>query len=201
MSEPRLPRRASWLLWVLASALGGAIGVIPARLIGTTLGEAVLGAIALGGVLGAIGAGQWLVMRRRLPWAGWWVPATLAGGLAGGAVALGLLELLSGNGRETLGAVLGIFGGLGAFGAVQWLVLRRATRAGWWVLASVAGLVAAGPLGVGALGHLLGDGGGFGAVYGAITGVRFVAAVRGRPLSDDPNLRSDADGTGADVGE
>lgn len=201
MPEPRLPRRVSWLLWVLASAAGGAVGVIPARLIGTTLGEAVLGAVALGGVLGAIGAGQWLVMRRWLPWAGWWMPATLAGGLAGGAVALGLLELLSTNGREALGAVLGIFGGLGAFGAVQWLVLRRATRAGWWVLASVAGLVLAGPLGVGALGRLLGDGGGFGAVYGAITGVRFVAAVRGRPPSDDPSMESDADGVGADVGE
>jgi len=157
--------------------------VAPARAIGTTMGEAVLGAVALGGVLGAITIAQWLIMRRRLSWATQWAAATLAGGLIGGAVALGLLDALSGNGSETLGAVLGTFGGLGAFCTVQWLVLRRVTRAGWWVAASVAGLVAAGPLGVGVLGLLVGDGGGFGVVYGAITGARFVSVISKRPAS------------------
>ena len=94
----------------------------------------------------------------------------VAGGLAGGAVALGVLGALSANGSETLGAVLGTLAGLGAFGTVQWLILRRVARAGWWVAASVAGLVAAGPFGVGLLGMLVGDGAGFGIVYGAITG-------------------------------
>lgn len=169
-------RWGHWLLWALASALGGAVGVFPARLLGATMSEAVLGAVAAGGVLGAIATGQWLVLRRHESWAGWWVPATLAAALIGGAVALGVLEALSGAGREALGGIVGSLAGLGAFGTVQWLILRRVTQAGWWTLASVAGLVAAGPLGVGVVGLLLGDGAGFGAVYGAITGARFVTS-------------------------
>lgn len=147
------------------------------------MGEAVLGAVALGGVLGTIAAAQWLIMRRRLSWAARWAMAKIAAGLVGGAVALGLLDALSANGSETLGAVLGTLAGLGAFGTVQWLILRRVTRAGAWVAASVAGLVAAGPLGVGVLGSLVGDGGGFGVVYGAITGARFVSVISKRPAS------------------
>ena len=147
------------------------------------MGEAVLGAVALGGILGAVATGQWFIMRRRLSWAARWATATVVGGLAGGAVALGVLDALSANGSETLGAVLGTLAGLGAFGTVQWLILRRVARAGWWVAASVAGLVAAGPLGVGLLGMLVGDGGGFGVVYGAITGVRFTSVISKRPAS------------------
>ncbi|WP_420636416.1 hypothetical protein [Candidatus Palauibacter sp.] len=157
--------------------------MIPARVVGTAMGEAVLGAVAAGGVLGAIATGQWLVLRRRSPWADWWVPATLAAGLVGGAIALGVLDLLSANGREALGGIVGSLAGLSAFGIVQWLILRRVTQAGWWTLASVVGLVAAGPLGVGVLGFLVGDGAGFGAVYGAITGARFVTANRRRPAT------------------
>lgn len=183
MPASRASRWGLWLLWVAASGVGGAVGVVPARIIGTAMGEAVLGAAALGGILGAVATAQWLVMRRRLPWAGRWAAATVAGGLAAGAVALGLLDALSANGRETLGAVLGTFAGLGAFGTVQWLILRRVAGAGWWMAASVAGLVAAGPLGVGVLGLFVGDGGGFGVVYGAITGARFASAIPKRPAS------------------
>lgn len=185
-----------WLAWVLASGVGGAVGVVPARIIGTAMGEAVLGAVALGGVLGTVATAQWLIMRRRLSWAAWWAAAKVVGGLVGGAVALGLLDALSASGRQTLGAVVGTLAGLAAFASVQWLILRQVSRAGWWVLASVAGLVAAGPLGVGVLGRLVGDGGGFGVVYGAITGTRFVF------LNDRGAARSvDADRVGADVGE
>ncbi len=195
MRAPGVSRWGTWLPWVLASGVGGAVGVVPARVIGTAMGEAVLGAVALGGVLGMIAIAQWLVMRRRLSWAVWWVPATVLAGLAGGAVALGLLDALSTNGREALGAVLGTLAGLTAFATVQWLILRRVTGPGWWVPASLAGLVAAGPLGVGVLGLIVGDGAGFGAVYGAITGARFVSAARNSAASGD------ADGVGADVGE
>jgi len=146
--------------------------------------SAVLGAVALGGVLGAVATAQWLIMRRRLPWAARWATGKVAAGLVGGAVALGLLDALSASGSETLGAVLGTLGGLGAFGTVQWLILRRVAHAGWWVAASVAGLVAAGPLGVGVLGSLVGDGAGFGVVYGAITGARFVTVAVPRPAAD-----------------
>ncbi len=99
---------------------------------------------------------MWLVLRRHLERAGWWVLATIAGVL----VTLLLESLLfvpltvdimikareSGNVevlrvwlvRESAfnGAVLGI---------LQWLVLRRQlAKAGWWVLASTGGYVAAG---------------------------------------------------------
>lgn len=159
------------------------------------MGEAVLGAVALGGVLGAIATAQWLIMRRRQSWAARWAAAKVVGGLVGGAIALGLLDALSANGRATVAAVPATLAGLTAFGIVQWLVLRRITRAGWWMAASISGLVAAGPLGVGMLGLLVGDGAGFGVVYGAITGARFVSAAR------DSAASVDADGTGADVGE
>jgi len=181
MPASGVSRWSLWLVWVLASGVGGAVGVVPARIIGTAMGEAVLGGVALGGVLGAITIAQWLIMRRRLSWAARWATATVVAGLIGGAVALGLLDALSANGSETLGAVLGTLAGLGAFGTVQWLILRRVGRAGWWVAASVAGLVAAGPLGVGVLGIFVGDGGGFGAMYGAITGARVVGAISERP--------------------
>ena len=147
--------------------------------------QVVVGAVAAGGVVGGIASAQWLIMRRQLSWAAWWLPTSVLGGLVGGAVTLGVWDVVSTTGRETLGAVLGILAGLSTFGVVQWLLLRRVTQAGWWVLASVAGLVAAGPLGVGVLGHLIGDGGGFGATYGAITGARFVTVIA-RPTSDGP---------------
>ena len=172
-----------WSLWVLASAGGGAVGMIPVRLMGTGVGEAVLGGIAAGGVLGAIATGQWLVLRKHVPWAGWWVLATVSAGLLGGAVALGLWAALSANGSEALGAVVGSLAGLSAFGMTQWLILGRVTQAGWWTLASVVGLVAAGPLGVGVVGLLLGDGAGFGAVFGAITGARFFAFIAPQPAT------------------
>ena len=192
MPASRVSRWSLWLAWVLASGVGGAVGVVPARIIGTAMGEAVLGAVALGGVLGAIATVQGLIMRRRLSWAARWATAKVVGGLVGGAVALGLLDVLSANGSETLGAILGTLTGLGAFGTVQWLILRRVARAGWWVAASVAGLLAAGPLGVGVLGLLVGDGGGFGVVYGAITGARFVTAISKRRVSQ---FRDPPDGT------
>ena len=172
-----------WLQWLSASAIGGVLGLVPARLAGTTFGEAVLGAVAAGGVLGVIALGQWLVLRRRASWAAAWPLATLTAGLVGGAVALGVLDALSARGGEAPGAVAGSLTGLGAFGIVQWLILRRVTQAGWWTLASVLGLIAAGPVGVGVLGRFIGDGGGFGAVYGAITGWRFVTFIARRPAT------------------
>lgn len=157
--------------------------MLPARLFGTAIGEALLGAVAAGGVLGAVAAGQWLVLRRQVSWAGRWVLATVVAGLIAGAVALGVLDVLSANGREALGAIVGTLAALTAFGITHWLILRRVTQAAWWTLASVLGLVAAGPLGVGVVGSLMGDGAGFGAVFGGVTGARFVTAIAREPAT------------------
>ena len=90
-------------------------------------------------VLGAfVGAAQWLVLRRRVPRAGWWIPATAAGLWAGTTLAFRLtgmrlpilpFQLLLG------GAVTGFILGL-----VQLLVLRPGRRgAAIWLLAGALG--------------------------------------------------------------
>ena len=80
-----------WLWWlptVVGFIAGGALATVVAGPV-----EA-LPAAALGGVLAGavIGVGQWLVLRHRLPRAGWWLPTTaVAQGvvLAAGATLVG----------------------------------------------------------------------------------------------------------------
>ena len=174
-----------WLLWVLASALGGAAVSLVARAAayaagyaageagGDVLAEAATGAVALGGFMGMIGIAQWLVIMRQVSWAGWWVLANFVSGAVAGAVLLSVFTALGGLG-EALSAIAGVVIGLSVFGIAQWLILRRQVSwAGWLALASTAGLVAAGP-GSAVVGQLIGGqigaGSGFGALYGAVTG-------------------------------
>ena len=98
-SPPRMPEpdyaltgRGFRLRWVVASAAGMAVAGAVARplsyvvggAVGEVLGEipaeAAIGAVAGGGVLGGIGLAQWLLLRRRVHWAGLW---PVAGALAG----------------------------------------------------------------------------------------------------------------------
>ncbi len=168
-----------WLWWVLATAFGwgvavavglavvGAVGLALAVVLGRAVGVSGFLAAAVGLLVGEvmgwavpdamIGTMQWLVLRRQVPRAGWWVLATAFGwfvgvpvGLTGvGAVgqpraeAIGLLVMWP-LGGAVAGAVLGV---------MQWLVLRRRVpRAGWWVLASaVGGAVALAVVGAGAI--------------------------------------------------
>jgi hypothetical protein len=75
-----------------------------------------------------VGTAQWLVLRREIPKAGWWVAATAIGG-AIGQLGVAYSQLWS-------AAVLGI---------VQALVLRRSLpNANWWPLATMLGLLSAG---------------------------------------------------------
>ena len=80
-----------WLWWlptVVGFIAGGALATVVAGPVDA------LPAAAVGGVLAGavIGVGQWLVLRHRLPRAGWWLPATaVAQGvvLAAGATLVG----------------------------------------------------------------------------------------------------------------
>lgn len=88
--------------WVLATAGGWLLGVllvlIPGWLTGTEALIMNIDAVFI--VMGlSIGTGQWLLLRRRLPRAGWWIPANGAGwallGLVTPGNSLGQLGLLA----------------------------------------------------------------------------------------------------------
>jgi hypothetical protein len=101
-------------------------------------------AIPFFGIMLGIGVGilQWLVLRRRVSGAGWWILASTAGGY--GIIQAGF-EGFS-QSLESYGLLLSFTGVVALGGAVtgilQWLVLRgKVSRAGWWVLASTVGWV------------------------------------------------------------
>lgn len=132
-------RDTAWrfvLKWAAATAVGGLPGglaFIPFLSTGGPTPKVIAGAaIGLG-----FGVGQWLVIRRHIDGAVWWIVATIAGfAAAGAAVGTGTTEELAMRGlnTETLGFVFGA-----AAGVSQWLVLRlHSARALWWIPASVA---------------------------------------------------------------
>ncbi len=124
--------RRIFLAWAATFLVFPPSGLVAHALLGPVdgLGPALGGGLIAG--LG-IGAAQWLVLRRRLPGAGLWIPAT---GL-GLAVGLAVGSSLVGYGTELADLVLqGALSGLGV-GALQALVLRREVRgAPVWMLAS-----------------------------------------------------------------
>lgn len=131
-----------WLLWVLVSSMGWLLGLAGGFAVGFALGRTVSGIAsqsAFGAVLGvSIGMLQWVVLRRQISRAGWWVLATTLG--MGGGFALiramtPTVSLLLGGG-PLYGAVNGGLVGI-LVGTLQGLVLRsQVSRAGWWVLTS-----------------------------------------------------------------
>jgi predicted Ser/Thr protein kinase len=156
-----------WAGWLLATALGWAAGwavgapisELIARPIGATgamlLAETLGGAVAWGTLGLTTGVAQWLVLRRHMSSAGWWVLASVIGWALVGAVKwntgrlteevlMGFIGRLEVMGLAPLVPLSGMaFGFLldGAMGFVvglaQWLVLRqKAERAGRWVLIS-----------------------------------------------------------------
>ena len=140
-----------WLQWVLASIVGMVVGLLigflSLSIIYDVLGDWLIYNV-LGdwldflflGIVPGIGVGvlQWLVLRRRVSVAGWWVLASAAAGYGILAGFIGYSESLS------FGTLLRFTGVVALGGAVtgilQWLVLRsQVSRAGWWVLASSVG--------------------------------------------------------------
>ena len=142
-------RHVSWLLWlwwVAAGAIGGGVGgTLAAPLL--TIGDSdwILAAnsyvylIVAGVVTGVL---QWLLLRRYIRGAGWWVLATVIGWQAGfaavGAIGLFIILDLDVYGVPTAGLSGLQFGAV--VGLAQWLVLRRqVAREGWWILVGAIG--------------------------------------------------------------
>ena len=95
-----------WLRWVLASVVGWGVGGVVLGPVFSVV-EPAFGLLVGGAAVGAIGGAalgvlQWLVLRRQLARAGWWIVASTIGwavggaafGLVGGALA-GFLQWLS----------------------------------------------------------------------------------------------------------
>ena len=122
------------LLWTLVTAIGSAVGLFVGTLIGFPLATLFnpLGLALVGAILGAVlGLGQWLVLRRSVPWARRWVLVSTLGGLGG--FLLGFV-LASVGGLGNVGHGLALGGGLGL---AQWSILRRVVRhAAWWIVVS-----------------------------------------------------------------
>ena len=78
-----------WLQWVLASSVGFVMAVIVSLLVVMAIEPMVvprLGAFVGATIVGAVvGIMQWLVLRRRLHRAGWWVLASAVGWAVGWA--------------------------------------------------------------------------------------------------------------------
>ena len=129
-----------WLQWVLASTVGMFVGYpVGAITLGNVLGD-WLGTLFFGTGLGiGVGVLQWLVLRRRVSGAGWWVLASAAGGYGIVQAAPHMFSpSLSFGGLLSYTPVVALGGAV--TGTLQWLVLRgQFSRAGWWMLASTVG--------------------------------------------------------------
>ncbi len=148
-----------WLLWMGASIAGVIVlyglvfsviiyvlsALVPMQQIQNTApGQQwtgiVIGLFSFAAIGAAIGAAQWLVLRRYVRGAGWWVLATMIGYgvplVAGPLLSFRKPPWLAGVSMFlTFGVILGI---------LQWLTLRgRVYQAGWWVAISILGWLAA----------------------------------------------------------
>jgi hypothetical protein len=156
--------------WMLATLFGMGVGWAVAWWVSFRV-PGFLATFTIGALSGAIlGGFQWLVLRLYLQQAVLWIPATTLGWMVGfwaGSLAPQWLQI----GEGWLGLAAGL--GVGLFtGVLQWLVLRRqASKAGWWVAASLAawisGLFYYRP-GVSLFGFL------YGALAGIVTGLALV---------------------------
>ena len=201
MTESNSETRRLWLRWIVGSAAGGFVFAVTVRRASTAAGdsvwemgpvvaEIVIGALALGGIMAGIAVNQWLVVRRRVSWAGWLAGGMVGGGIAGGGAAFGVLQGLGGEGGGGVAVAAAVIVGLAAFAGVQWLLLRgRVPEVGRFVWMSVAAVVAA-VLATALSGIALGEysGGGvggavFGAAYAAVTG--FVVIPRAVEAEED----------------
>ena len=168
--QPEVHRASSKRLfmcrWVLANAMGAAASLAICVAISEVLPDRsppaslVPEMVAIAASFATV---QWLVLRQRVPRAGWWLAASTVGGMTAWPLFLGvywfapvpfahdqvsniseaavaMLQALPD--AAELGAVGAVMGSV-LLGVLQWLVLRkRVARAGWWVLANGVALTA-----------------------------------------------------------
>jgi hypothetical protein len=197
---------ASWLWWVLASAIGLVVGACASRNLASSYlarhwNRGVLLA-SHGFALGAsVGMLQWLVLRRRVARAGWWIPASAAGWMVSRSACsavtrnVSIYRLVRPDGLESLiwytsflrrleglgsSLPLVVFVAAGASaGVLQWLILRReSSLSGWWIVASTLGWAAIGVIWTLILGDLRGATCVSGALGGAVTGLALIWLFR-----------------------
>ncbi|MGB3642135.1 MAG: hypothetical protein WBA39_31835 [Rivularia sp. (in: cyanobacteria)] len=138
------------LIWILATGIGGAfIGYIaaPTDFFWELIGSGFV-----------VGIAQWIMLRRYINSAIWWIPASGFGWI------LGIyLRIFTGEALNPIVNYLTSVGGLwevfwlntihepinfAVLGFAQWLVLRRQFRyAGWWIFASTLSGVFRGTVG------------------------------------------------------
>ena len=123
-------------VWVLATALGGAVGfAIGARVsatvndvleprVGIPLTDAVL-LLTFGAIVGAcFGAARWLILRARGVLLSRWMLATTIGLMIGYPLAVGVLELLPELDQPWVGVAFGACAGA-TTALIEWLIMRR----------------------------------------------------------------------------
>lgn len=143
-----------WLLWMLATVIGGAVGILLGvpfdELLVALLGRTGSGPWTLteqfyiillkgieGGMLGlGVGVGQWLLLRKQLDHITAWIPATALAMFLQGAFRWSLPSgLTSSQVLLTISLSFGIF-----LGMAQWFVLREhVPHALWWIAFNIAG--------------------------------------------------------------
>lgn len=178
-----------WLQWVLATVGGFGLSLLLIE-IGERPDMGVWSG-AIGG--GAIGLGQWLVLRGRMKKAWWWILAGIVGWALIGVSDLGALGWVAPRTMKIpLRLIVGFTDGLQigcGLGALQWLVLCRKVRKAWlWTLVSTGSWAIGLAIGWGVGGMLrletnffLGDVLGLAIawlVVGGLTGVALVSLLR-----------------------
>jgi len=150
-----------WLRWVIAST--GAIllgfGILYASVflakaaVPGTNEDRLVGVLMFPVLATVLGALQWLVIRTRIPKAGWWVLLTVVGMLAAMALAPGVLQVIShAMGRqwsgESMPEVLPLYGFIGFMLALAQLPVLwpHLSRAAFWPLTGIVGWVVLGLL-------------------------------------------------------
>ncbi len=135
----------SWvIIYLIMAIVGGTMQV------GDHTGptEDIVGSYIVIPMIGlSLGCLQWLILRRYLPRMGWWIVATCLGLLLAFGISFNLSGLAHSLGFEidndwSILYTMVLLGG--SIGLLQWFVLRRyVSRAGWWIIASVAGWILA----------------------------------------------------------
>ena len=173
------------LWWVAAGVVGWAAGWGLAwseiKLWSVDLAAAEYGGVVVG--VTVAGVLQWLVLRQRMARAAWWIVASLVSGVVAGGVIFGVGGESGFTAEVARDLDVGWVVEAGLYGAVvgvlQWVVLRgQVALSGLWVLASTVGWIVGDPvcsslMDFGTLSWV-----GFGAVYGAITGIVLVWLLR-----------------------